>query len=115
MTKDRKEIKKDTDANSRTETLPVWLNQTENGVIVCVHAQPGAKRDAVVGLYDGKLKIALTAPPVDGKANDALQTFLAKKTKTPKSDVELISGQTSRSKRFLIKNAAAQNIAAALS
>lgn len=115
MNKDRKETKKDTDANSRTEALPVWLHQTENGVIVCIRVQPGAKRDAVVGLYDGKLKIALTAPPVDGKANAALQAFLSKKSKTAKSDIEIIAGQTSRSKRLLIKNAAAQKIAAALS
>lgn len=59
-----------------------------------VHARPGAKKDAVAGIFDNKLKVALAAPPVDGKANAKLCAFLAKKIGTAKSGVTLISGET---------------------
>ena len=58
------------------EAVP-WVTSHAEGAVLAVHAQPGAKRDAIVGEYDGKLKVALTAPPVDGKANEKLMKFLA--------------------------------------
>ena len=91
-----------------------WCSATADGVIVAVHAQPGARRDAVVGLYDGRLKIALSAPPVDGRANAALAQFLAHSTGVAKSAVELVSGQTSRAKRFLIRGVTLEAVIAAL-
>lgn len=84
----------------RTNDTPVWLSESDGAFFIAVHAQPGAKRDAVVGLYGDRLKIALTAPPVDGKANAALTKFLAKKLGIAKSAVLLTSGDTSRDKRF---------------
>ena len=91
-----------------------WCSATADGVIVAVHAQPGTRRDAVVGLYDGRLKIALSAPPVDGRANTALAQFLARNTGVAKSAVELVSGQTSRAKRFLIRGVTLEAVIAAL-
>ncbi len=82
---------------------------------MAVHAQPGAKRDAVVGEYDGKLKIALTAPPVDGKANEKLLKFLAVQLGVAKSGLSLISGDTNRSKRILVRGMSASELAAKLS
>ncbi len=82
--------------------------------MLAVHAQPGARRDALCGLYGERIKIALAAPAVDGKANAALRAFLAKRLGAPKSSIDITAGQTSRSKRVLIKNAAADDIAAAL-
>ena len=82
--------------------------------MLTVHAQPGAKRDAVVGEYDGKLKIALTAPPVDGKANEKLLRFLSEKTGVAKSALELIAGATSRAKRILFKGVSAADLAVRL-
>jgi uncharacterized protein (TIGR00251 family) len=55
--------------------------------------------DDVAGLIEGSLKIRLTAPPVEGKANRALQSFLAKRLHIAKGDVQIISGHTSRIKR----------------
>lgn len=81
---------------------------------MAVHAQPGAKRDAVVGEYDGKLKIALTAPPVDGKANEKLLKFLASQLGVAKSGLSLISGDTNRSKRILVRGLSASDLAAKL-
>ncbi len=82
---------------------------------MAVHAQPGAKRDAIVGEYDGKLKVALTAPPVDGKANDKLMKFLASELGVAKSALTLIAGDTNRSKRLLVRGMSAADVAAKLS
>jgi uncharacterized protein (TIGR00251 family) len=79
------------------------LRQTDAGVEVFLYIQPRASRNRVVGLQGDELKIALTAPPVDGAANKACSVFLAKTCKLPKSCVSLISGETSRHKRFLLE------------
>ncbi len=68
-----------------------------------VLVQPRASRSAVVGEHDGRLKIALTAPPVDGKANKALRKLLASRLRVPGSHIELEAGQTGRRKRVLIR------------
>lgn len=80
-----------------------WLISQTQGVLIDIHAQPGAKRSAVVGEYGSRLKIAVSTPPVDGKANAALIIFLAKTLSVSKSSVSLVSSETSRQKRFLIK------------
>lgn len=89
---------------------PVWLTQTDNAVFIAVHAQPGAKRDSIVGEFNDRLKIALTAPPVDGKANAHLIKYLSKKFGVPKSCIELVNGETSRSKRFRLSGITAQQV-----
>jgi uncharacterized protein len=72
-----------------------------------VRGQPGAKKTALSGIYgDGRaaqLKIAVHAPPLEGRANDALIAFLAETFGLPKSSVELLSGELSRSKVFLLR------------
>jgi YggT family protein len=77
-----------------------WLNQAADGsLMLSLHIQPGAKKTEIAGLHGEALKIRLAAPPVDGKANAALIAFLAKTCGVPKSAVELVSGDTSRTKR----------------
>jgi uncharacterized protein len=73
------------------------------GCVLPVRAQPGAKKTAVVGEYHGALKIAVTAPPEEGRANDALIQALRDTVGLKRSQIELISGQTSRDKKFLIR------------
>lgn len=80
-----------------------------------VHARPGAKKDAVVGEYNGRLKLSLNAPPVDGRANAAAAAFLAKKLGVAKSYVEMVSGDTSRAKRFVVRGVTLEAAIAALS
>lgn len=63
-----------------------------------VHVQPGAKSTEAVGMHGDRLKVRLAAPPVDGKANDALLAFVAESLGVPKSAVTLLRGQTSRQK-----------------
>ena len=68
--------------------------------IVTLYIQPGAKQSRVVGLHDGMPKIAIKARPIDGEANEALITFLAELGGVPRRSIEILSGQTSRTKRL---------------
>jgi uncharacterized protein len=84
----------------------------QGGVTLAVRAQPGAKKTTVVGIYGegatSQLKIAVQAPPIEGRANEALIKFLAELFNISKSSVELISGELSRSKVFLLRGVTEQ-------
>ena len=80
----------------------IELTQAKNGVIVPVHAQPGARRNAVVGERAGALRVAVTAAPDRGKANAAIVELLAEALGLRPSEVGLISGETARWKRVLL-------------
>ena len=82
--------------------LETWLRADGAAVVLTLHIQPGAKRTEIAGLHGAALKIRLAAPPVDGKANEALIAFLAKTLAVPKSRIELVSGETARAKRVRI-------------
>ncbi len=73
------------------------------GAILPVVAQPGAKRNAVLGERAEALRVAVTAPPDKGKANEAIQSVLAENLGCKPSQIAMISGTTSRQKRFLIR------------
>lgn len=76
-----------------------------------MRVQPRARRNEIVELLgDGALKIRLTAPPVGGKANQALIKFLAKLLGVAKSKIEIRSGAASRNKLILVKGLTAQEI-----
>ena len=75
-----------------------WWHPGDGRTLLTLHIQPGAKKTEVAGLYGDALKIRLAAPPVDGKANAALITFVADRLGLGKSAVHLKSGQTSRRK-----------------
>lgn len=83
------------------------IRETADGVTLAVRVQPGAKKTAIVGVYgegeSAQLKIAVQAPPIEGRANEALIAFLAKHFGIAKSAVVLISGELSRSKVFLLR------------
>jgi uncharacterized protein (TIGR00251 family) len=72
----------------------------DGGVVLRVHVSPGAGRSAVTGRQGDAVKVRVAAPPVDGRANDALVEFLAAEFALKAADVTLVSGATSRSKRF---------------
>jgi len=75
----------------------------EQDLVLCVRLQPKASRNEIVGVHDNQLKVRLTAPPIDGKANNALCKFIAKSFAVAPSHVELISGAHNRQKRLLIR------------
>ena len=81
------------------------INLTEHaeGVILPIRAQPGARKNGVTGEQAGALKVAVTAPPEDGRANKALVEVLREALQLKRSQIELLSGQTSRDKRILIR------------
>lgn len=81
----------------------IAVTEHAEGCILPVRAQPGARRAGVQGEQAGALKVAVTAPPEEGKANQALIETLRKVLGVKRSQVELIGGQTSRDKRFLIR------------
>lgn len=78
------------------------LHGADGAVGLQVRAQPGAKRARLVGMLGDRLKIAVQAPPVDGKANVELAALLAQLCALPKGKVVLQAGATSRDKQFLI-------------
>jgi uncharacterized protein (TIGR00251 family) len=83
------------------------IRELKGGITLAVRAQPGAKKTAIVGVYGegtvAQLKIAVQAPAIEGRANSALIVFLADLFALPKSGVELVSGELSRSKVFLLR------------
>lgn len=81
----------------------IAITEHANGCILPVRAQPGARRNGVQGEQNGALKIAVTAPPEDGRANAALVEALREALQMKRSQIELLSGQTSREKKFLIR------------
>lgn len=82
------------------------IRETAEGVTLAVRAQPGARKTAITGVYgegaSARLKIAVHAPPVEGRANEALIAFMAEFFSISKNRVALVSGELSRSKVFLL-------------
>jgi hypothetical protein len=94
------------------------LRGAPSGVTLAVRAQPGAKKTAITGVYgEGaavQLKIAVQAPPLEGRANQALIAFLAETFSVPKNAVELVTGELSRSKVFLLRGVTPAKVIAKL-
>lgn len=82
--------------------MAIQLTVHLRGVLLPVRAQPGAKRDAIIGEYGGELKVAVSQPPEKGKANVRIVDVLCEELSLRKSQVELVAGETSRSKKFVI-------------
>jgi uncharacterized protein (TIGR00251 family) len=80
----------------------VQITEKDGTVSFAVRVQPRASRDEIVGEYQEGLKIRLTAPPVDDRANEALRKVLAARLKVPLAAVRIASGERSRTKRVEI-------------
>jgi len=92
-------------------TRPSDLYDVErDAVVLRVHVQPGAGRSAVVGRHGTSLKVRVAAPPVDGRANGAAAALTAETRGVKDRDVELVSGQASRIKRFRIGGIDAEDV-----
>ena len=89
-----------------------WCRASTDGTLtLTLHIQPGAKKTEFAGLHGDALKIRLAAPPVDGKANEALVRFVADTLGLPRSAVELKSGHTSRRKVLEVSGADTDRVA----
>ncbi len=84
--------------------MALEITESGTGVTFAVRVVPRAAVNEIVGEHDGALKVRITAPPVDGAANDALIKLLAKQFRVSRSDVEIVGGGTSKSKRIKISN-----------
>tara|TARA_B100000745_G_C19978636_1_gene331452 strand:- start:216 stop:515 length:300 start_codon:yes stop_codon:yes gene_type:complete len=91
-----------------------WLKADEDGVYLTVRVQPQASQTAIVGLLDNALKIRLTAPPLNGGANEALVAFLAKQLQRPKSSIKLSHGHHNRIKSLWIQGVDEKTVRSAL-
>jgi uncharacterized protein (TIGR00251 family) len=89
--------------NSRPATPVLDLQLHREGVLLPVRAQPGARSSGVRGVQDGALKVAVTQIAEKGKANKSLAEVLSQALQLRKSQLELISGETSSHKRFLVR------------
>jgi len=96
-----------------------FLRDHPDGCSLAVRVQPGAKRTAITGVHsegaESRLKIALQAPPIEGRANDALIAFLAGLFSAPKTSVGVLSGELSRSKVVLLNGVTRAQAEAVLS
>jgi len=86
------------------------INEQDGAVTFEVRVAPRASRNRIVGVQEGALKVALTAPPVDGAANEALKKLLAKAVGVAKSDVEILRGDRARIKVVRIHGVSAGDV-----
>lgn len=83
--------------------MTIQIREHPDGCILSVRAQPGARRDTIVGEHAGMLKVAVSAPPDKGRANEAIIEVLAQAMGIKRAQIELVSGATSRQKQFLLR------------
>jgi uncharacterized protein (TIGR00251 family) len=91
-----------------------WARDDGGGVVLELVVQPRASRTRVVGEHDGRLKLQLAAPPVDGEANEALVEFLARALGVRRAEVTLLRGETGRRKTVRVAGVTAATATASL-
>ncbi len=90
------------------------IRDTSSGAIFQVKVHPRAKKNAITGEVGDALKLALTAPPVEGRANEACIAFLAEVLNVPRSSVTIAAGESSRNKMILVSGLSAMQVEARL-
>lgn len=88
----------------------IEIRDTPGGATFAVKLHPRARKNAITGELGGALKLALTAPPVEGKANEAGIEFLANLFRVPRSSITITSGQTSRRKVIRVAGITAEQV-----
>lgn len=78
------------------------MRETKDGIVLRVKISPSASKNEIIKSEDG-IKVKITAPPVDGKANKCLVEYLSKLLKVPKTSIEILRGETAREKTLLLK------------
>lgn len=88
----------------------IAIQDTAAGARFAVRVQPRARKNAITGEVGEALKIALTAPPIEGRANDACIEFLAAILNVPRSSITIAAGQSSRNKAVLVAGLSAEEL-----
>jgi len=94
--------------------MAINIDEKVGSVSFEVRVIPRSSKSEIVGEHDGCLKVKLKSPPVDGAANDELVRLLSKELSISRSAVEIVSGQTSKTKRVRVESADASKIVAIL-
>lgn len=97
-----------------TESQGLLLQVGEGWIEISVRVQPRASSEDIAGIVDRALKVRIAAPPVEGRANRALQALLARRLRIPKRDVEIISGEASRLKRVRLHGVTPADLSSAI-
>ncbi len=82
----------------------IKIREVEDGIVVSVKVQPNSSKDLMAGKYADQIKISVTVAPEKGKANKAVIKLFAKWLGIKSSDIQIISGETSRDKELFIRN-----------
>ena len=90
--------------------MPFLSSRGDLKVILSLYIQPKASRSRIVGLHDKALKLTVKAPPVEGRANIEVISFMAKLLKVPKSSIEIHSGKQGRRKKLLVSGLSAEDV-----
>lgn len=96
------------------EDTYTFAQDVGDGCTLAVRVRPGARKNDVAGLHAGAVKISLTAPPVDGRANEALIEFVAELVGLPRARIAILTGASSRMKLLRITGKSAAEVQAAL-
>ena len=86
------------------------VRDTAHGAQFALRVQPRASRNAFAGVMGDAIKLAITAPPVDGKANQAVVEYLSDVFRVPKSNIVIVSGETGRNKLIAIRGMTAEQV-----
>jgi uncharacterized protein len=86
------------------------IKESNDGLFLPVRLSPRASKDSLGGWCDGRVKIFVTSPPVDNKANAHLIKFISKLLKIPRMDIAIATGEKSRNKTLFIKGLKAKDI-----
>ena len=89
--------------DNREEALPPFARESAEGIVLSVYVAPGAKRTGVAGLHGDRLKLAVRAQPVEGRANEAVMDLVAQLFGLKQSQVEMLQGESSRNKSICLK------------
>ncbi len=90
--------------------MPYLSTTKDNQTLLALYIQPKSSRNQFCGLYGDEMKLAITAPPVDGKANKAVRQFLAKFFGVAKSAIILKRGRQSRHKQFIVEGVSGETL-----
>jgi len=90
--------------------MPFAVRDTAQGAQFAIRVQPRASRNAIAGLMGDAVKLAITAPPVDGKANQAVISYLAELFRVAKSSIVIVSGETGRNKLIAVRGISAEQV-----
>ena len=86
------------------------IHESDGGVSFAVKVHPRARKNAITGELGGALKVSLTTPPVEGRANEACIELFSKLLKLPRSSITIASGQTSRQKVIRVSGISAEEV-----